>query len=234
MSNALGGWGEFATALVLFFVSHALPVRPAFRLVLTGLFGERAFTLGYSLVSVAVLALLIFAAGRAPYVELWQPARWQSWAPNLAMPVVCLLLAFGMAVPNPLSFGGTRPERFNPDQPGIVGVARHPLLLALALWAGAHVVPNGDVAHVVLFGLFAGFAMAGMATVDRRKRRLMGDAEWTRLAARTSLWPFAALLQGRLRPSFELSQLRLLIALALYAALLSLHSPVIGVAPWPS
>ena len=127
-----------------------------------------------------------------------------------------------------------RPERFNPDKPGIVGVARHPLLLALALWAGAHVVPNGDVAHVVLFGLFASFALAGMGMVDRRKRRLMGEAEWTRLAARTSWWPFAALLQGRLRPSFELSQLRLMIAPALYAAILSLHSPVIGVAPWPS
>jgi uncharacterized membrane protein len=59
--------------------------------------------------------------------------------------------------------------------------------LLLALWSGAHVAPNGDVAHVVLFGLFAGFALAGMGMADRRKRRLMGDAEWTRLAARTSL-----------------------------------------------
>jgi uncharacterized membrane protein len=203
--------------------------------LLTGLVGERAFTLGYSLLSVAALALLIFAAGRAPYVELWPPAPWQSWAPNLAMPVVCLLLAFGMAVPNPLSFGGTRPERFNPDQPGIVGVARHPLLLALALWAGTHVLPNGDIAHLVLFGLFASFALAGMATVDRRKRRLMGEAERTRLAARTSLWPLSAVLQVRgVGPGFERSQSRLLIAMALYGALLALHSPVIGLAPWPS
>lgn len=234
MSNALGGWGEFAAALVLFFASHALPVRPASRRLLTGLVGERAFTVGYSLLSVAALTLLIIAAGRAPHVELWPPAPWQSWVPNVVMPFVCLLLAFGVAVPNPLSFGGTQPERFNPDEPGIVGVARHPLLLALALWAGAHLVPNGDVAHVVLFGLFSGFALAGMRVIDLRKRRQMGEVEWTRLSARTSLWPHWAHFQGRLRQGFELSQSRLLIALGLYGALLALHSPVIGVAPWPS
>ncbi len=95
-------------------------------------------------------------------------------------------------------------------------------------------MPNGDVAHVVLFGLFASFAMAGMATVDRRKRRLMGDSEWTRLAARTSWWPLSALVQGQLGLGSELFQPRLLIATALYGTLLALHSPVIGVAPWPS
>lgn len=232
--SSLGGWSEFAIALVLFFASHALPVRPATRRVLADLVGERAFLLCYSFVSVAALALLIVAAGRAPYVELWQPAPWQSWVPHFAMPFVCLLLAFGVAVPNPLSFGGIQPEHFSPDKPGIVGIARHPLLVALALWAGSHIVPNGDVAHVVLFGLFAGFALTGMRAIDRRNRRLMGETEWARLAARTSAWPLSALIQGRTRPSVDPSPPRLLVALSLYGALLALHSPVIGVSPWPS
>ena len=37
-------------------------------------------------------------------------------------------------------------------------------------------VPNGDLAHVILFGTFAGFALLGQRLIDRRKRREMGKA----------------------------------------------------------
>ena len=43
------------------------------------------------------------------------------------MPFVCLLLAFGMAVPNPLSIASLNDESFDPDHPGIAGVTRHPV-----------------------------------------------------------------------------------------------------------
>lgn len=58
--------------------------------------------------------------------------------------------------------------------------SRHPLLAALALWAAAHVVPNGDLAHLILFGTFAAFAFLGGRLIDRRKRHEMGP-EWQRL-----------------------------------------------------
>lgn len=233
MSALLTGWAEFAVALAAFFASHTLPVRPPWRRRLTDIVGERGFSLGYSALSLVVLAWLVVAAGRAPYVELWPPSSWQGWAPNLVMPLVCFLLTFAIGAPSPLSFGGARNERFDPAHPGIAGIARHPLLLALALWAASHAVPNGDAAHVLLFGLFAAFAVLGMGIIDRRKRRLLGEARWRSLAAATSLWPFAALLDGRWRPDLRrFSPLRLAIASVLYAVLLALHAPVIGVAPW--
>ena len=77
---------------------------------------------------------------------------------------------------------------------------RHPLLWVFALWAASHAVPNGDLAHLLLFGTFTAMALLGMVAIDRRKRRQMGEAEWARLAARTAFWPFATLISGRWRP----------------------------------
>ncbi|MGP9810509.1 NnrU family protein [Rhodopseudomonas sp. NSM] len=228
------GWTEFVAAFAVFLLSHAIPARPAVRERLVGALGERGFLIAYSVESLIVLTWLIIATGRAPYVELWPFEPWQMWAPNLTLPLACQLAAFGIGAANPLSFGGDPNKRFDPEQPGIVGLVRHPLLWTIGLWAAAHVVPNGDLAHVLLFGFFALIALAGMAIIDRRKRRRIGAETWNVLAARTSFWPFAALIAGRFKPrSWRISLVRLAIGLAAWLVLLLLHPLVIGVSPLP-
>lgn len=220
------GWLEFAAAFAAFFVTHSLPVRPPLRLILQAALGSRGFTLAYSALSLAALAWLIGAAGRAPFVPLWNWAAWQPWVPLVALLPVCLILALAIARPNPFSFGGARNADFDPARAGIVRLHRHPLLLALALWAAAHAVPNGDLAHLVLFGTFAVFAAVGMRLVDRRRQREMGEG-WQQLrdaVARTPVWP--ASLTGD-------AALRLVAGLVLYAALILLHPAIIGVSPLP-
>jgi uncharacterized membrane protein len=226
------GWLEFLAAFAVFMGSHAIPARPAVRARLARTLGERGYLGAYVAASIASLAWVIDAAGRAPRVALWYPEPWMLWAPALAMPVVCLLIAFAVAAPNPLSFGGARNGRFDPDRPGVAGVARHPLLWALALWSGAHLLPNGDLAHGVLFGGFAAFSVAGMAAIDARLRRRLGP-DWARLAARTSLVPFAALLTGRWRPRGGPDATRLALGAGLWLTLLLLHPAVIGVSALP-
>jgi uncharacterized membrane protein len=228
----MAGWAEFAAAFALFLTSHALPARPAVKAPLVRALGAGGYTLAYSLVSVAVLAWLIVAAARAPYVPLWHWAPWQPWVPFLLMLPACLLIVCAIGAPNPFSFGG-RAEGFHPDRPGIAGLTRQPLLWALLLWAGAHLVPNGDLAHVLLFGSLAGFAALGMHMLDRRRQRLWGAEVWADRARATSLLPGAALLAGRWRPSAGPPVLRLAAGLALYGLLLGLHPPVIGASPWP-
>ena len=220
------GWFEFAAAYAAFFLSHRVPVRPPIRTWLQARLGRGGFTLAYSLLSVAVLAWLIGAAGRAPYVQLWGWAPWQAYVPLSAMLPVCLILALSVARPNPFSFGGARNDRFDPSRPGIVRWARHPLLLALALWAAAHVVPNGDLARVILFGSFAGFAILGGRLVDRRKRREMG-ADWHRLQAAVARAPKVSL------PISGAALMRLVTGAALYSALLWAHPFLFGVSPIP-
>lgn len=228
------GWIEYVAALAMFFVSHRVLARPRLRSRCVAALGERGFLIYYSAISTALFAWTIVAAGRAPYVELWAPAAWQTWAPILLMPLATLLACLSVGAPNPLSFGGAHPERFDPARPGAVGLARHPILWAMALWAGAHLVPNGDLAHVILFGGSLGFALFGMKALDARMKRRLGAAEWARLAANSSDYPFQAWLDGR-RPGFtRFPMRRLAAAAATFAALLLAHPAVIGVSPLPS
>ncbi len=235
MTLAQAGWAQFAAALIAFLVSHSLPARPAIRRALRARLGSRTYMALYSLVSLAIFAWLIAAAGNAPHIQLWNFKPWQLWVPNIVMPFACLLIAFAIAAPDPFSITGQRCAAFDPERPGIAGITRHPLLWAVTLWAAAHIVPNGDLAHAILFGLFALFGLAGMAMFDARKRREWGPELWAKRTARTSLIPFAAVVTGRSGGSgFSASPIRFIAALALYLALLFLHAPIIGVSPVPA
>jgi len=196
------------------------PVRPW----LVRHLGLRAYLTGYSLVSLALLVWLFVAAARAPFVAVLVPL---TWVPLVVMPAVCALVVAGLGVANPLSFGGLGRGPYDPRRPGVLAVTRHPLLLAVMAWALAHLLANGDLAHVVLFGLFAGFAGLGMAGIDARKRRAMGEDEWRRLAGNTSRLSLRAL--RHVRPGFR----QVVATAALYGVLLALHGPVIGVSPLP-
>ncbi|MDW3117484.1 MAG: NnrU family protein [Roseovarius pacificus] len=174
------GWSEFILAFLVFFLSHLIPVRPPVRPWLVGHLGQTGFTAVYSALSVAILGWIIAAAGRAPYVALWDRAAWQTHVPLTAMGIVCLIVALSLGRPNPFSFGGAHNDRFDPAHPGIIRYLRHPLLAALAIWALAHMVPNGDLAHVIVFGVFALFALLGQSLITRRRKRELGP-RWQQL-----------------------------------------------------
>ncbi|MGR3571494.1 NnrU family protein [Brevirhabdus sp.] len=221
------GWVEFAAVFAVFFLSHSVPTRPAVRARLVAYLGQGGFGVLYAGLSLAVLAWLIGAAGRAPFVELWPRQAWQSGVPLIAMALASLIAAFAIARPNPFSFGGGA-RGFDPARPGIVRWLRHPLLDALALWAASHMVPNGDLAHVLLFGIFAGFAIAGRRLLDRRKQREMGSDRWTALRAAVRSGPVIP------RPvSIAGVGIRLIAGAGGFVALVMLHPLVIGVSPLP-
>jgi uncharacterized membrane protein len=230
----MAGWTEYLVAFAVFVIAHALPARPAIRGRLVALSSERVYLAVYSLISLGLLYWLISAAGRAPLVVLWGFAPWQLWVPNLVMPVVVLLAVAGIGVANPFSFGGSSKSAFDPARPGITAISRHPLLLAITLWAVAHLVPNGTLAHALLFGLFAGFAILGMIMLDRRRQWQLGKVRFAELARNTSLWPGEALYRGRIELSLDFGlATRIVVAGALYLALLALHPLLFGVSPLP-
>ncbi|CAA7619223.1 NnrU family protein [Magnetospirillum sp. UT-4] len=213
---------ELALAVAVFLASHRLTNRPAFRAgAERALGGRTGFIAAYSLLSLALLAWIIVAYQRAPTIVLWHQQPWMRWVPVLAMAPACLLLGAGMATPNPFSIGPGG-KGFDPARPGLLRLTRHPVLWGLAIWAGAHLVPNGDAAAALVFVPLLTLALAGPRLLDAARRRALAD--WDGLAALTG------------RPAWVMvpeTGWRWLIGIALYAALIHLHLPVIGASPWP-
>lgn len=60
-----------------------------------------------------------------------------------------------------------------PSKGAIFYKMRHPMLTGFALWAGAHLLVNGDVPSFVLFGGLGLWALVEMAVINR------ADPDWT-------------------------------------------------------
>ncbi|HKW80302.1 MAG TPA: NnrU family protein [Casimicrobiaceae bacterium] len=110
----------------------------------------------YSLVSIAGFLLLIWGYGRAraATVVLWQPPLWTHYLAGVLTLVAFVLLAAAY-VP------GTRTK----------SALHHPMVLSVKVWAFAHLVANGSLADVVLFGSFLVWAIADFAASRRRDHR---------------------------------------------------------------
>jgi uncharacterized membrane protein len=193
---------EFFAALAVFVLAHSVPARPVLRGQLVDALGRRTYLTLYSALSLALLAWLISAAIRAPEIVIWQQAPWQAILALIAAPIALALIFAGLIKPNPLSVS-FRAEGYDPARPGLLGITRHPVLWGFGLWGGAHIVSNGDLVSIILFGAMTFFALFGTITLDRRKVRTMGEAEWRRLAAGTANVPFIAIFQGGARLSLD-------------------------------
>lgn len=209
--------------MLAFLVSHSLTNRPAFRRWGEALLGRAGFTWAYSLLSLVLLAAMIAALRAAPVIILWSQQPWMRWVPVLTMPLVCLLAVAGLSTPNPFSIGPGA-AGYDAARPGILRLTRHPVLWAAALWAGAHLLPNGNVAAIIFFSPLLLLALAGPALLDAKRRRALGPDQWGRATALR----FQGLAMVR-----EVGWKRLAAAAIIYVALLHLHPWVIGVSPWP-
>lgn len=211
-------------AVGVFIAAHAIPAYRPVRDGLVRALGEVPYVVLYTVVSLGLASWVGYAYLEAPFVELWPFRPWQRWLPLLVMPVSCILLVAGLSAPNPFSVGAGS-KRWDPARPGIVAVTRHPVMWGFVLWSGAHMLPNGDAASLVLFGLLTGLGLAGPASLDAKRRAKMGEDEWRRQVAEISGKTLAGL--------GGIGWARVLGGLLLYGALLHFHGPVIGVSPLP-
>lgn len=154
--------------LVLFLGVHSVSVVAAgWRDDAMARLGEAPWKLLYGLVSAIGLALIVLGYGmvRADPVQvvLYVPPTWMRHVSLLLMlPVFVLLLATYL------------PGR-------IQRATKHPMLLAVKLWAVAHLFANGTLADVLLFGSFLGWAVADRVSLKRRVvPKVMGasPAKW--------------------------------------------------------
>lgn len=225
---------QFWIALFVFLASHSVISRTGLRPFLVARLGERHYLLFYSLLSLVLLFWVFAASLAAPRVELWPWHHAYYWLPNIAMPVACIFFMAGLLRPNPLSIMGRR-NGFNPARPPvIVAVTRHPVLWGFFLWAGSHILPNGEFPLAFLFAVFALFALAGTKLIDRKRRRQMGAEQWESLAANTANFPLTGkgLWQGRFTLNSH-DAAAIGAGLGLYIILYSLHPVLFHILPAP-
>jgi len=142
--------------LILFFGSHSVSiVAPYWRDRFVARIGMGTWRGLYSLVSLVALYLIIhgFALARAAPVIWYTPAAWTHGIVRaLMLPVFPLLLA-----------------AYFPGR--IQAAAKHPMLVAIKLWAFAHLLANGTAADVLLFGGFLAWAVVDRISLTRRPPR---------------------------------------------------------------
>lgn len=223
----MAGWGEYLLVWLVFLVSHLLPSSKGMRARLIALMGRRLYFSIYGTVSLVLLVWMIVAAARAPYVEVWAAADWQRWLANIVVPLALWLAVMGIGIGYPHTLGGRRAQVFDVNNPGMAAITRHPVLWALALWSLVHMLANGDLAHVILFGGFLLMALLAMPVFDLRAQRVLSDAQWAEVRRVAPLLPHPAF--GRLNRR-NLAW-RSATAVVIYLIAYQLHQPVIGVSP---
>lgn len=218
-------------AIAVFLISHLIPSYRPLRDRLMTRMGHRPFFIFYGLLSTGLFIWLFSAYFAAPFVEVWAFQEWMRWVPITVMPFVFLLLVCAFSQPNPFSIG-IGAKGYDPSRPGIIALTRHPAIYALAIWSLAHMIPNGDLASLLLFGLLTLLSFSGPFSLNMKRRASLGAEKWHALAAGTADLPFLAIIQGRARFGLQnIGILRLLIALVLYGVMLVGHEHLFGVAP---
>lgn len=222
---------EMTLAALFLVATHFGVSSTGLRPALTARLGAGTYLGLYSILALATFAWFASAYSRADYVELWPPATWLAWLAILLMPIPCLLLVSGLTTANPSLVGNALARKTVEPPEGIVRITRHPTMWAFGLWAIIHLIANGDLASLILFGTIAALALIGTALIDARYRDRLTDA-WPSFADQTSNLPFAAILAGRQQLALgEIGWWRLALALGLYVLLLALHPLLFGVSP---
>ena len=222
---------ELPLAAICFLAPHAVPSIPELRDRLIGKLGRFGYFSVYITLSTLTFFWLILAGLRAPYIGLWALSPWQVYITVILIALACVLLVAGLATPNPLSLS-VRKAGHAEHQGAILRVARHPLLWAFGLWGLGHVLVNGDVASVTMFGILSIFALGYMPLLDRRVQKARGMEEWRKLSAGSSNMLFAAYLRPNRLPLVDrILVLSVVVGFVLFIVLLSLHGTVIGVNP---
>jgi uncharacterized membrane protein len=197
--------------------------------VLVARLGPGPYRGAFALASLLGLAWMIYAFRHAPDVPLWGLLPGFRPTAYVLVFIAFLFVVIGLATPSPTRVGMESKLAQGADvAKGIVRITRHPFLWGIALWALAHLIVNGELASLILFGSLLVLAVGGTLSIDAKRRRLFAE-QWAAFAAVTSAFPFAAIAAGRNRlgPALvEIGLWRPFAALVVYAVAFYLHGRI--------
>jgi uncharacterized membrane protein len=139
--------------LVLFLGAHTLTAKRELRARLIGSMGEGGYKGGYAVVSLVGLALIVWgfahyrAAGMWP---VWDPPRALKHL-NIALMLPAVILVVAAYI-----------------RGRIYTAVKHPMLAGVKLWAFGHLLANGDLGGIILFGSFLAWAVYDRISLKHR------------------------------------------------------------------
>jgi uncharacterized membrane protein len=142
--------------LVLFLGVHSVRiVADGWRTRTLAQVGEGVYKGVYTLLSLVGFGLIIYGFGvaRETPTMLWMPPVGMRHAASLLTLIAFVLLAAAYVPRN-----------------GIKARVHHPMVLGVKSWALAHLLANGSVAHVLLFGSFLAWGVVDFISARRRDR----------------------------------------------------------------
>jgi uncharacterized membrane protein len=139
--------------LILFLGVHTLTTQRKLRAQVIAAAGEGGYKIGYTLASFVGLALIIwgFAKYRATgWIDVWNPpVALKHISVALMLPAVILVVASYISGQ-------------------IYTTLKHPMLTGIKLWAAAHLLANGDLGSIILFGSFLAWAVYDRISLKSR------------------------------------------------------------------
>lgn len=160
------GWVLLILGVALWWGAHLLKrVAPAQRAVL-GTKGKGAVAL---LVLVSVVLMVLGFRG-TPFLPLWEPPSFLRHVNNLLM-----LVAFYFMSPAP-------------SKGALFSRMRHPMLTGFGLWAVAHLLVNGDLAAILLFGGLLVWSLVAQVAINR------AEPDWAAPEKGTLSWDLRGLV----------------------------------------
>jgi uncharacterized membrane protein len=153
------GLAVMILGLALFLGVHVLPTQRQVRGRLLAATGEGIYKLVYAVVS--VLGIVLIAWGFAHYraagmIDVWEGSVSSRMLVTLKHITIALMLPAVILVVAAYLRGH------------IYKAVKHPMLAGVKLWAAAHLLANGDLGSIILFGSFLGWAVFDRISLKRR------------------------------------------------------------------
>jgi uncharacterized membrane protein len=136
--------------MAIFFSVHLLPSFPTARQTLINRFGNNRYKLGFAIIALIGLALIIFGKSQAEYIHVWQPGL-------IGYQIAPYVILVAFIVINAM-YMHSNINRFT----------RHPMLWGVVFWSLGHLLTNGDLASLILFGGFGLFSLFDMWSANHR------------------------------------------------------------------
>ena len=147
------GLAVMILGLVLFLGAHTLPAQRKWRRRAIAALGEGSYKIAYALVSLLGIGLIVWGFGHyraTGWIDIWNPPKaLKHITVALMLPAVILVVAAYI-------------------RGHIYTALKHPMLAGVKLWAAAHLLANGDLGSIILFGSFLGWAVFDRISLKRR------------------------------------------------------------------